>query len=227
MTSTDQKDVDLDKLRQNINFTKLYKYFESKQSVFCDYFNVIVLQSVPEYIKMVNFITFNDVDNGIFSHWFEMGKDDSVRPNQINVLVNPPTVQPDVACLFTQPRPNISQFLLAFDLNNIVINESLSPHMLMQLSLNPSKYKCENYSCITFSSTSYTLNASEVLNLLLQMLVVAPINISSNVFDMIRKSVGNYALYRKIVVESDGAFLNLYNRDPVVKCNYSRSGIPL
>ncbi len=218
----------INELQKNLNFPLLYKYIEAKESIFTDYFNVLVVSKMPDYMLKVNFVTFNSVDQSIFSKWFNIGRDAAIRSNQLNVLVNPPTIQPGVACVFTQPRPNISKFLLAFDLNDI--NASSEPnlpvHMLMTLSLSPSRYNCDDYSCLFFGNNTM-IDSANKLDILLQILAVVPVNITTELYENIKKSVGNYALYRRILIVNNDNPLNPYIRDPVVTCKYSRSGIKL
>lgn len=222
----------------NAQINKLYKGFENKQSIFTDYFNVYQLSNVPNFLKQVNYITFNSVDSIIFSKWFNIDNVQAIKPNLINVLINPPTIQSGVACLFTLPRPDIDLTIFMYDLKTLSIDDSKSVIPLSAQNLRYTNNDCPDLSCVSFGFSSSipsvsggNLNATITpdmrLTLILQMLTQYNISITTNLYQFIQNSLSNYVLYRKIVIQDDGLIINPYLRDRLVTCKYSRSGIPL
>lgn len=218
---------------------KIYKAFENNQSIFTDYFNVYQLTNVPNFLKQVNYITFNSVDSIIFSKWFNIDNVQSIKSNALNVLVNPPTIQNGVACLFTLPRPDTDVTLLFYDLKTLTIDDSKEVVALSAQNLQYTNANCPDFSCISFGFSPIIPNLSGGKNintnitpdmrfsLILQMLVQYNMSITTSLYQFIQNSLSNYVLYRKIIIQDDGLIVNPYIRDRLVTCKYSRSGIPL
>lgn len=222
----------------NAQINKIYKCFENKQSVFTDYFNVYQVVNMPTFLKQVNYITFNSVDTIIFSKWFNIDNVQALKPNMINVLINPPTIQNDVACLFTMPRPDTDATILVYDIKTLSIDDSKTLVPLSAQNLRYSNADCPDLSCVTFGFSanipsvsggdiSISVTPDMRLSLILQMLAQYDISITSNLYQFIQNSLSNYILYRKVVVQDDGLIINPYIRDRLVSCKYTTSGIPL
>lgn len=229
MTGTNSTDI-----TSNLS-DRLKKLVNEKQVICTDFFNVFKLpKSTPTGFENFTVITYNSIDQLIFSQWFTTLESTVLSDYSNTILINPPTIQANVAIIYTEPRTGITAQVFFYNLHKLNINNNAS-RTLQQSQQQPIQPlhvntmwidPCGKSGSCSLYGDNPTYDVMTKFRLIMLLLAVNNVSITQHLYSKIKKLLNNYHQYRAISMSCNRGKIiaeDLYK--PLDFCRTTRSGV--
>lgn len=184
-------------------------------------------------------ITYNNIDELIFSQWFNTtqgsrsdGPPQQQQQPQQTILINPPTIQNNVAIIFTEPRVGLTAQVLFYPPFSLTIVANKG-RTLMQSRDQPIQVidvnsmwlnGCKESAGMLYGDNP-TFASIGKFRIILQKLAVGNLSITQILYETIRDHMNNYTQYRNLQIIGDNKAFDGHNPQRTRHCRSTRSGI--